>query len=326
VKENRIVVTYDPGEEGRVLLERMLGGSAHLVFLQDIPGARRAPELSDADVLLSWHPSRELHPEEWGEICGVRLIQLISAGADHVPFSDLPPGAEIATNAGAYAEPMAEHVLAMTLALAKHLLVQHDKLSRGEFDQSSPNRTLRGAVCGILGFGGIGRATARLMRGMGARIYALNRSGQSQEPAEFIGTLDDLERVLRASDVLVVALPLSSTTRGLIGAQELGWMKPDAILINVARGEIIDEAALYEHLRTHPNFMAGIDAWWIEPFRYGEFRMDHPFLELPNVLGSPHNSAMIPGALADGLRQAAENVQRFLSGIPITGTVHPEDR
>jgi phosphoglycerate dehydrogenase-like enzyme len=273
-----------------------------------------------------WHPSRELHPEEWGEICGVQLIQLISAGADHVPFSDLPPGAEIATNAGAYAEPMGEHVLAMTLALAKHLLVQHDKLSRGEFDQGSPNRTLRGAVCGILGFGGIGRATARLMRGMGARIYALNRSGQSQEPAEFIGTLDDLERVLRASDVVVVALPLSSATRGLIGARELGWMKPDAILINVARGEIIDEAALYEHLRTHPNFMAGIDAWWIEPFRYGEFRMDHPFLELPNVLGSPHNSAMIPGALADGLRQAAENVQRFLSGIPITGTVHPEDR
>jgi glycerate dehydrogenase len=103
-------------------------------------------------------------------------------------------------------------------------------------------------------------------------------------------------------------------------------MKPDAILINVARGEIIDEAALYEHLRTHPNFMAGIDAWWVEPFRYGEFRMDHPFLELPNVLGSPHNSTMIPGALADGLRQAAENVQRFLSGIPITGTVHPENR
>jgi len=103
-------------------------------------------------------------------------------------------------------------------------------------------------------------------------------------------------------------------------------MRPDAILINVARGAIIDEEALYEHLRTHPDFMAGIDAWWVEPFRYGEFRMDHPFLELPNVLGSPHNSAMIPGALTEGLRQAAENVQRYLSGKPVTGIVQSEDR
>jgi phosphoglycerate dehydrogenase-like enzyme len=325
VKENRLVITYDPGEEGRALLERMLGDSAHLVFLQDVPEAQREPELSAADMLLSWNPSRELRSEEWARINRVRLIQLISAGADHVPFSDLPSGMKIANNAGAYAEPMAEHVLAMTLALAKKLLVQHEKLSRGEFDQGSPNRTLRGATCGILGFGGIGRATARLMRAMGMEIYAVNRSGQSQEPAEFVGTLEDLEHVLRASDVVVVALPLSDTTRGLISARELGWMKPDAILINVARGPIIDEEVLYEHLKTHPDFMAGIDAWWVEPFRYGEFRMDYPFLELPNVLGSPHNSAMVPGALTEGLRRAARNVQRYLSGAQVTGIVDPED-
>lgn len=325
MKEKRLVVTYEPGEEGRVLLEEMLGDSARLVFLQDVPEAQRARELSAAEVLLSWNLSRELHSEEWSDISGVRLIQLISAGADHIPFSELPTGVRVANNGGAYAEPMAEHVLAMTLALAKRLLVQHDKLSQGEFDQGTPNRTLRGATCGILGFGGIGRATARLMRGMAMDIYALNRSGQSQEPAEFVGTLEDLEYVLGASDVVVVALPLSDATRGLIGARELGWMKPDAILLNVARGAVIDEEALYEHLKTHPDFMAGIDAWWIEPFRDREFRMDHPFLELPNVLGSPHNSAMVPGALTEGLRRAAENVQRYLSGAQVSGIVNPED-
>jgi phosphoglycerate dehydrogenase-like enzyme len=103
-------------------------------------------------------------------------------------------------------------------------------------------------------------------------------------------------------------------------------MKPDAILINVARRAIIDEETLYEHLRTFPDFMAGIDAWWVEPFRYGEFRIDYPFLKLPNMLGSPHNSAMVLGALREGLRQATENVQRYLSGKPVTGIVHPEDR
>ena len=314
MKENRIVVTYDPGEDGRDLLERMLGSSARLVFLQDVPETRRATELSAADVLLSWHPSSELRSGEWAEISGVRLIQLISAGADHVPFSDLPARVEISTNAGAYAEPMAEHVLAMTLALSKRLLAQHDKLSRGEFDQGSPNRTLRGTTCGVLGFGGIGHATARLMRAMGARIYALNRSGQSQEPAEFIGTLDDLEHVLRASDVVVVALPLNGATRGLIGARELEWMKADAILINVARGEIIDEEALYAHLVSHPRFFAGIDAWWVEPVRHGRFAMGHPFLDLPNVIGSPHNSAG-GGAWRDQyLRRAVQNCRRAILG------------
>lgn len=221
---------------------------------------------------------------------------------------------------------MAEHVLAMTLALAKRLKVEHEKLAGGVFDQGVQNRSLRGATCGILGFGGIGQAVARLVRAFGMRVYAINRSGRGREAADYLGKLDDLEYVLRSSDVVVVTLPLSDATRGLIGARELGWMKPDAILVNVARGEIIAEEDLYERLRTHPEFMAGIDAWWVEPLRHGEFRVDHPFLELPNVLGSPHNSAMTSGAIDEGLRRAAENVRRYLTGEPVSGIVRPEDR
>ena len=322
----RIVVTYELGEVGRTLLAEMLGHLAPLTFLRDVSEADRKSELSNAEVLLSWHPSRELRPEEWDVMGRVRLIQLISAGADHVPFANLPPEATLASNAGAYAEPMAEHVLAMTLALAKRLVVEHENLSGGEFNQGVPNRLLRGGTCGVLGFGGIGHATARLMRAMGMKVHALNRSGRTREPVDFVGTLDDLQCVLRVSDVVVVALPLTAATRNLIDSRELGWMKPDAILINVARGEIIDEEALYEHLKSHQDFRAGIDAWWVEPFRHGEFRMDYPFLELPNVLGSPHNSAMVPGAMAEALRQAGENVRRYLSGAPPTGIVQPEDR
>src|SRR5919202_2213590 len=310
----RIVVTYEPGEVGRALLTEMLGQLASLTFLRDVAEADRESELSAAEILLTWHPSKELRPDEWDVLGRVRLIQLISAGADHVPFANLPPGATLASNAGAYAEPMAEHVLAMALTLAKRLLVEHENLSRGEFNQAVPNQVLGGGTCGILGLGGIGQATARLMRAMGMKVHALNRSGRTQEPVNFVGTLDDLECVLRVSDVVVVALPLTAATRNLIGSRELGWMKPDAILINVARGEIIDEGALYEHLKIHQDLKAGIDAWWVEPFRHGEFRMDYPFLELPNVLGSPHNSAMVPGAMAEALRQAGENVRRYLSG------------
>lgn len=321
-----LVVTFDPGTEGRAILGQMFAGTVNLTFLQDVSENERTSELSSAEVLLSWNPSAELRAGEWKELGRVRLVQLISAGADHVPFSKFPPGIMVASNVGAYAQPMAEHILAMTLALAKRLPIEHEKLKRGEFDQTTLNLSMRGVSCSILGFGGIGCATARLMRALGMEIFAINRSGHSPEPAEFIGTLDDLEYVLRSSDVVVVALPLTRTTRNLIGTRELGWMKPEAILINVARGEIIDEEALYEHLKTHPDFMAGIDAWWMEPLRHGEFRMNYPFLELPNVLGSPHNSALVPGALLEGLRRAAENVQRYLRGEPVMGIVPPEDQ
>jgi phosphoglycerate dehydrogenase-like enzyme len=98
-----------------------------------------------------------------------------------------------------------------------------------------------------------------------------------------------------------------------------------AILINVARGALLDEEALYEHLKSHPDFLLGIDAWWTEPFLAGQFRMEYPFLELLNVLGSPHNSGVVPGVMMAATRQAAENVQRFLKGEQVVGIARRED-
>jgi glycerate dehydrogenase len=298
---------------------------ARLTFLADMPTGLREQTLIDAEVLLSWNLPKELLPAGPGLLRKVKMIQLLSAGADHLPFSELRSDIIIASNIGAYADPMAEHVLAMALALAKNLLREHQNLIRGEFRQSVMNRLLAGSVCGIIGFGGIGRATASLMRGLGLRIYAVNTSGRTDEPVEFIGTLKDLKHVLSSSDVVSISLPLMKATRGLIGKRELDWMKPDAILINVARGAIIDEGALYEHLRSHPRFQAGLDVWWIEPFSSGEFKTNYPFLSLPNVLGSPHNSAMVPGINEESVHRAVENVKRFLRGEPIAGLVKPED-
>lgn len=184
---------------------------------------------------------------------------------------------------------------------------------------------LHGMVCGILGFGGIGKAVSLLMQSFGMRIMAVNTTGKTAEHVDFIGTLADLEHILSSSDVVAITLPLMKETRGLIGTRELAWMKQDAILINVARGAIIDEAALYEHLSKHPEFKAGIDVWWIEPFSHGVFKTNYPFLSLPNVIGSPHNSAIVPGMDQESMRRAVENVQRFWKGEPLRGIVRRED-
>ena len=186
---------------------------------------------------------------------------------------------------------------------------------------------LAGGVCGILGFGGIGVAMARLARGIGMKVHAINRRGRSEEPTDWIGTPDQLDLLLTASDVLVICTPLTPATLGMIGAPQLARMKEDAILVNVARGEIVDERALYERLVAFPKFCACIDAWWIEPIRHGTFRMDQPFMSLPNVIGSPHNSAAaIAGTGVVGLQRAIANIRRALAGETPLYLVPPEDR
>jgi phosphoglycerate dehydrogenase-like enzyme len=118
---------------------------------------------------------------------------------------------------------------------------------------------------------------------------AINRHGRTDERVDWIGTPERLNDLVEAADVLLISAPLTRATYGLIGAAELGRMKED-VLVNLARGEIVQERPLYDHLLRHPRFTACIDAWWIEPVRHGEFRIDQPFLDLPNTIASPHNS------------------------------------
>ena len=129
-----------------------------------------------------------------------------------------------------------------------------------------------------------------------------------------------------SSDVFVVSAALTTATEGLIGARELGLMKENAILINVARGEIIDEGALYAHLVSHPHFFAGIDAWWVEPVRHGHFAMGYPFLDLPNVIGSPHNSAGGGAWRDEYLRRAVQNCRRAILGETPRNLIGPDER
>ncbi len=322
----QIAITYLPTERQKQAIHAVLDKIAEINYLPELAEPERISVLETVDVILanSWAHT-EITAQETRHLQKVRLIQLMFAGADKVPFESIPPGITLASNVGAFAEPLAEHVLAMTLCLAKSILLRHLELANGRFNQSENNRKLSGGICGIIGMGGNGAAIARLMHAVGMQVHGINRSGTSPVPLNFVGKLDDLDTLLARSDVLVLTVPLNRATIDLIGQRELQIMKRNAILINVARGKVIDQEALYEHLKATPTFGAGIDTWWSEPGSPDGFKLDYPFFELPNLIGSPHNADDVPGAMAAASKIAAENIVRFLEKKKIRGKINRSD-
>jgi phosphoglycerate dehydrogenase-like enzyme len=281
---------------------------------QDPVGDARQKLIMEADIILSMNFRRDILENEFHLIKKAKLIQITLAGADMIPYDKLSPDVLICSNSGAYNEPIAEHAIGMMLALGRSFMALHKELSKGIFDQTTKHKMLNGSTLGIIGFGGIGKKTAELARAFGMKIIAINSSGKTEEKVDFIGTMNDLEFVLRRADFILLSVALNKRTRLLIGQKELELMKSDAVLVNVARGELIDEASLYHHLKTHPNFKAGIEAWWVEPFSFPKFEVHFPFFELDNFLGSPHNSWLVEGIQIKALNSALDNILVYVHG------------
>jgi phosphoglycerate dehydrogenase-like enzyme len=321
-----VLVTYEPDDKARKIFQEILGEFAEIKYLSQTYEKKRHELLKRADVIISLSFSqKEIDFNEINLTQNANFIQLVYAGADNIPFNLISEDIILACNAGAFAEPIAEHVLALVLALAKNILPNYRILCEGQFDRTGFNQELRGGVCAIIGFGGNGKAIARTMQAIGMKIFGINRSGTTDAPVEFVGKASDLKKTLEISEVVVVTTPLNRETRDLIGKKELEWMKEDAILINVARGDVINQKALYDHLESHPNFRAGIDTWWSEPADRGELELDFPFFELPNIIGSPHCADHVPQSMAGATRKALENVKRFLLGNNIRGVLDRND-
>ncbi len=319
-------VTFTPDEQEMQILLSVLGGISEICCLSDLDSAKRVEVLAKADVILARSFARaEVEPKEAAGLENVQLVQLIFAGVNNVPFDLLPSHIKVSGNAGAFAGPIAEHVLGMVLCLAKKMIPGHLGLVNGRFEFSVFSKELRGGTCGIIGMGGNGDAIADLMKKVGMRVLGINRRGISSVDLDFMGTLADMDKVLERSDVVVLTVPLTLETVNMLGRRELQLMKPDAILINVARGKVIDQAALYEHLRATPSFGAGIDTWWSEPGDPEVYKLDFPFFDLPNLMGSPHKADHVPDMMQAAVKMAAENIRSFLEGKPIRGEVNRAD-
>ena len=321
-----VAVSFDPVEGGREAILAQLQGLAQVEFLTDLDERARASAVSRAKVLFASHfyPG-EIREDEWEAFGALQFIQTLYAGVEKTPFHLVPPGVVLASNAGTFAEPLAEQVLTLALACAKRLFPKFAGMKAGHFDRSPTNRMLGGGTCLIVGFGGIGKAVARRMRALGMTVWGVNRSGTSDEPADRLGTMADLDAMLPAADVVVLCLPLTPQSRGLIGRSRLELMKPDAILVNVGRGALVEEEALYRHLLTRPDFFYGADVWWEEPHGEELFSPRLPILDRPNVVGTPHNADRVPGMDREATEVAARNIRRFLQGERPKNIVNPAD-
>lgn len=319
------LVTAEVNQKTRDVIKNVLEPLSRVSFLQD--SIDRKKELSEATVLMSFFFNREVLHDEYVLLKRLSLLQTISTGVDYLPFGDIPEHVLIACNAGGWAYQIAEHSVAFALALYKRIVPNHQDLARGDFSRTSfLLRNLKGKTLGVVGFGGIGRHVARMMKCMGMRVMALNTSGMTEEKVDFIGTLEDLPQVLKNADIILLSVPLTKKTVGLIGRTELEMMKDDAMVINVARAPLLEEKALYEHLSENPEFLAALDVWWEEPsWSDSSFHVNFPFFDLPNFVGSPHNSNYVAESFHEASRYAAENVRRHLEGKKLKGLISRED-
>jgi len=289
---------------------------------KDLPHAPEAAAEADIIVTNMWRL-------DYPAASRVRLVQSVATGIDLIDLAALPSGVAVCNSFG-HETAIAEYVIMVTLALHHRLFeIAGEFRERGSWRSSwvhsgAPHGEVRGTTLGIVGYGRVGHEVARRAAPFGCRILAANRSPRAPEASvERVFPLAELDRMLPECDTVALCTALGPETAGLIDARRLGLMKPTAFLINIARGQVIDEDALYAALREHRIGGAAIDVWWqyptaAEPERRGS---RHPFHELPNVIVTPHNSGWTGGMVHRRWDEIAGNIDRFVRGQPPANVV-----
>jgi len=327
----RIVSTIGLTPEQRGIIQRA-AGDAELVDRR----CRSQAEMVEAadrgcDVLFTLRVPDELmlrSPQ-------LQWIQLMSAGADHILKGVLAERTAVAvtTGSGVAASTIAEYTIASMLAWAHVLPVTMRSQLRREWKRSGfmDIEPMRGKTMAVIGYGSIGRETARIAQSLGMEVVALKRNPDERRdsgwnppgvgdpegmiPRRWYGP-NECEAILREADYISVTLPMTAQTRGFIGRKEIAAMRPDAYIVNVGRGEVIDQNALIEALREHRIAGAGLDVFEREPLE-----PESALWDLENVILTPHVSGGFKNYNGVCCDLFAENLQRFRAGQPLFNLV-----
>lgn len=282
-------------------------------------------QLPDTDVLVTGRVTEPMATAA----TRLRLLQVPGAGLDRVALCALPPGVTVC-NTFHHGRSIAEHVVMVSLMLARRVLPTDRLLRQGTWasvavDPTFPiGGTLAGRTVGVVGLGEIGTEVVRALTTLGMRAQAVRRNPVAPPglALDRVTDLSGLDNLLSTSDIVVLTVPLTQDTQGMINATRLATMRPDAILVNVARGQLVDENALFEALSEGRLGGAALDVWWGHPKDgAGAKGYTRPFELLDNVVMTPHNSGHTTETFLGRAAEITANITRLTTGEPLTNVV-----
>jgi phosphoglycerate dehydrogenase-like enzyme len=296
------VLVYDASEalryaqlvrapRGRVVL--------HVASTPDEAVAR----IGETEVLYAW----KFPPELYAKSGRLRWLQVMGAGVDWALVRDLPPSVVVTRVPGVFGPWMVEYVFGWCLWVTQRMATYLEAQRRHEWIQQVLPDRLRGQTMAVVGLGDIGRLLARRARALGLRVIGVSRSGRPVPGVDRVHPVRALRRALADADFVVIVLPLTEVTRGLIGAAQLGAMRPTAWLLNIGRGAVVDEAALVQTLAARRIGGAILDVFATEPLP-----PEHPLWGFDNVVITPHISG--PSTPEEIAPVFNDNLARHLAG------------
>lgn len=305
----KILITHRASEQ-HIATIRAAVPQAEIVVTHD--EAEIAAHMPTANVIWGSNFSAELLPQ-----CPhLAFIQVSSAGVDRLLSPELLAHPVQLINArGIHGTTIAEHVFLLMLALARQFPAMQQAQQKHEWIRVSP-QLLANKTIGIIGYGSIGQAIGQRAKAFGMRVLALRRNPEPDQWADEVWGNDKLHQLLPLCDYVVLATPLTPETRHLIGAPELALCKPTSILINIARGPVVDEPALIAALQNGTLAGAGLDVFYQEPLDPAS-----PLWDMPNVIVTPHMAGHMPNYDDNVLDIFLENLRRYQAHQPLINVV-----
>lgn len=311
MSEPIVVLVFANLEERHVAQLQAVDPRIRVAFATDLAKAiEHAPQ---AEVMVGWNVPREAVQRA----SRLRWIHSTAAGVDQLLHPEVLEREIVVTSSSGIHQPLVEHVFALMLALTRRVHVAIRNQVRGRWERrEAVGDEIRGKTLGILGLGTIGMEIAEKARVFGMRVIGTKRTPVPLPHVDRVYPPGELREVLRDSDVLVIALPLTADTRHLIGERELRAMKRSALLINIGRGPIVDEAALVRALQEGWIGGAGLDVFEREPLP-----ADSPLWGMEHVIVTPHVSGAWPGYLDAAVPLLCDNLRRYLDGAELRNLV-----